>query len=78
MDENGNAARVQFHGLGLRGDMQRDAPAALRAKINLLLTDTRYVEKVARMRDAFLRDAQVQNFESLVDEHSTASCKAAS
>ncbi len=49
MDEHGNAARVVYHGLGLRLDLRRATPAALRAATERLLRESSYREAVERM-----------------------------
>jgi UDP:flavonoid glycosyltransferase YjiC (YdhE family) len=54
-DQPGNAARVVFHGLGLRGDHRRDGPAEIRRKLDALTADAAIRERVRRMREAFVR-----------------------
>ena len=49
-EENGNAARVEFHDLGLRGSRTRDSAAEIRRKIDQVLTDATYSESVARLQ----------------------------
>ena len=52
LDENGNAARVEFHGLGRRGRLE-DGPGTVRASIDELLADPAYRRNVAKMRAHF-------------------------
>jgi zeaxanthin glucosyltransferase len=49
-DQAGNAARVVFHGLGLRGSLRRDSAAQLRRKLHTLLEDEGYRGRAAVMR----------------------------
>lgn len=48
--QNGNAARVKYHGLGIVGDLEKDGPAEIRVSIRLLLNESRYRERVNAMR----------------------------
>lgn len=50
-DQEGNAARVIFHGLGLVGDRDADDAAQLRRQIERLLGDRSFATAVGRMRD---------------------------
>ena len=52
-DQNGNAARVATHGLGIVGDPVRDQAEQVRHHIQTLLTDPVYQTRVSRMRDCF-------------------------
>jgi UDP:flavonoid glycosyltransferase YjiC (YdhE family) len=54
-DQPGNAARIVFHGLGIRGDHRRDGPAEIRRKLDALTGDAAIRERVQRMRAAFVR-----------------------
>ena len=51
-DQNGNAARVAFHGLGVVGDRERDDAATMRAHIETVLTDDAYRRKAAAWGDS--------------------------
>jgi len=53
-DQPGNAARVVFHGLGLRGDPDRETAVGLAQKVRRILGNPEYRENVGRMRSAFL------------------------
>jgi zeaxanthin glucosyltransferase len=54
-DQPGNAARIVFHGLGMRGDHRRDGPDEIRRKLDALVADAGIRERVLRMRRAFVR-----------------------
>jgi hypothetical protein len=45
VDQNGNAARVCFHKLGLRGNIQRETINGLRNKLKILLTELPFVAR---------------------------------
>ena len=54
MDGNGNAARVEYHGLGLRGNRRRESTAQIGRKIDQVLGDRRYKANVLRMQEKYL------------------------
>jgi UDP:flavonoid glycosyltransferase YjiC (YdhE family) len=66
-EENGNAARVAFHGLGLRGDPVRDGPAEIAARIQTLLTDPTYRSRVTGMRERLRHYAQTDRVAELLE-----------
>jgi zeaxanthin glucosyltransferase len=51
MDPPGNAVRVVYHGLGLRGDMVQDSAADIAHNIQTVLTEKQYRDNVQRMRE---------------------------
>jgi UDP:flavonoid glycosyltransferase YjiC (YdhE family) len=53
-EENGNAARVLYHGLGLRGNLRRDSPRRIGARIAQVLSEPGYKSRVTAMRDRML------------------------
>jgi UDP:flavonoid glycosyltransferase YjiC (YdhE family) len=53
-DRNGNAARVAFHGLGMRGDYHRDTPAQAAQRIDKVLHNPQYKANVNRMQQIYL------------------------
>lgn len=57
IDQPGNAARVVYHGLGLKGRMRSESAAGLRRKIATLLEDPRYRTRAAQMAETLRRDA---------------------
>jgi UDP:flavonoid glycosyltransferase YjiC (YdhE family) len=52
-DHNGCAARVAFHGLGLRGNLRNDSPIQIADKIDEVLRTPRYRANVERMRQIY-------------------------
>jgi MGT family glycosyltransferase len=52
-DQPGNAARVEYHRLGLRGDHRRVTVRALHDMLDDLTTDPAYQRSVDQMRNAF-------------------------
>ncbi|MEO1064386.1 MAG: glycosyltransferase [Actinomycetota bacterium] len=57
-DQDGNAARVAHHGLGVRGASD-DAPATIRAHVDRLTTDASIARRIAEMRTALVGDERV-------------------
>jgi UDP:flavonoid glycosyltransferase YjiC (YdhE family) len=53
-DRNGCAARVAYHGLGLRGDFHRDTPAQIAQKIDQVLHNPQHKANVDRMQQIYL------------------------
>jgi zeaxanthin glucosyltransferase len=54
-DQPGNAARVEYHGLGLKGSMRFDRGPAIRRKVERLLTEPHFQRNLSAMRDRFDR-----------------------
>ncbi|MDJ0728435.1 MAG: glycosyltransferase [Crocosphaera sp.] len=52
-DQNGNAARIAYHGLGITGDIQQDNATKIRQDIDNLLNHQSYRIQVNRMRNCF-------------------------
>ncbi len=55
VDQNGCAARVAHHGLGVLGDKDRDDIEAIERNVDKALSDPTYRENVAAMRDVVER-----------------------
>ena len=51
-DQIGNAVRIAFHGIGLRGDRHRDSPATIRRKALTILSDPSFRQNLVRLRDS--------------------------
>ena len=51
-DQNGNALKLEHHGLGLRGAFAHERPNDLKTKLLRLLAEDAFREKVRRFRDA--------------------------
>ncbi len=52
-DQPGNAARVVFHGLGLRGDKEKIKPAELVAQISRVMDEPSFRERIGKMSARF-------------------------
>lgn len=53
LDQNGNAARVEHHGLGLVGQWGVDGPAEIVAHLDRLISEPSFRSNVAAMREIF-------------------------
>lgn len=69
MDENGNAARIEYLGLGRRRDMLRDDADALRREIDDVMRGERIAEAVRAMRTTLQRYEAEQRLERAVEAH---------
>jgi UDP:flavonoid glycosyltransferase YjiC (YdhE family) len=54
IDQNGNAARVEYHGLGLRGNIHRESSAQIISKIERVLIEPQFKTNVHKMRQIYL------------------------
>lgn len=54
-DPMGNAARVEYHGLGLRGDASTDTESMIVKKMQDLIDDKSFVKNVLKMRNINLK-----------------------
>ena len=54
-DQNGCAARVAYHQLGLMADKDSDGPEVIKEKIEEVLTNEQFREKVADMHNHYLK-----------------------
>jgi UDP:flavonoid glycosyltransferase YjiC (YdhE family) len=68
MDQNGNAARVAYHGLGLTGDIQRDTPAQIAQKIERILSNPHYKAKVRHMQQLYRAYQQSDRAVHLIEQ----------
>lgn len=72
-DQNGNAARIEYHKLGLRGVIRKEPIHKMRKKIELLLTEQYFVENVFKMKDIFEKyekeDRTISLIESFLKEN---------
>jgi MGT family glycosyltransferase len=57
-DEPGNAARVVYHGLGLRLELEQVSPATLGSSIDRLLNDGSFLTNARRMSQQFIEMEQ--------------------
>jgi MGT family glycosyltransferase len=70
-DQPGNAARVVFHRLGLRGDMRRATPEAIRELLDHAMTNRNvYLENLERMRGCFTDPRPLEDIMDLVEQAS--------
>lgn len=65
-DQNGNAARIAYYGLGLRGSRRRDTPAAIRRKAMRVLEDESFLIRVREIRQIAL-SAEEKLFAAAID-----------
>ena len=54
-DQNGCAARVAYHQLGLKGDKDKDDAKAIRQKIEMVLDSDLYKKRVEKMHQNYLK-----------------------
>ena len=52
LDPPGNAVRVAYHGLGLRGDMVHDTAADIASNIQTVLNDPQYQQNIQALQEA--------------------------
>ncbi|MEO1590249.1 MAG: nucleotide disphospho-sugar-binding domain-containing protein [Cyanobacteria bacterium J06632_22] len=52
-DQNGDASRVAYQGVGIAGDIARDQPEQIRHHIQTLLKESQYQTQVARMQACY-------------------------
>ncbi len=73
-DQNGSAARVEYHGLGVVGDKDRDSAETIGANVEWALTDTALRTRVEEVRDLIREsersDLAVRTIEALMAEAS--------
>ncbi len=53
-DQNGCAARISYHGLGILGDTDQDDASAIKQKIEEVLQNKAYKEKIQQMNKLYL------------------------
>lgn len=66
-DQDGNAARVAYHGLGLRGDKDRDSTEEIAAKLERVLTEPGFKTAADRFRRRYLEEREQGRLEEVVD-----------
>ena len=49
-DQQGNAARIVYHKLGIRGDRLKDSPAVIRNHVEQATKEPQFNENLAKMR----------------------------
>jgi UDP:flavonoid glycosyltransferase YjiC (YdhE family) len=76
LDQPGNAARVEYHKIGLRGNLKRDKPKVIEDKINKLLCNKDYYEdNIKHLKQEMLGsgdfDKGIKFIESYMQRHSS-------
>ena len=66
VDQNGNAARVAYHKIGIRADKDRDSANEIERNLDELLTDPQYKTNVVKMGGDFKRYRAEKRAEALV------------
>lgn len=69
-DPIGNAARIAYHGLGLRGDAAADTESDILGKLNQLLVNPSFKENIIKLKDRnsqYTKQHFLDAFHSLVD-----------
>jgi zeaxanthin glucosyltransferase len=69
VDQRGNAARVVFHRLGLRGELEQDRECDIHSKLEHLLSTSEYRHNVLAMRREMARWESREPFMTLVEPH---------
>jgi len=67
-DQNGCAARVHYHQLGIMADKDKDQPEDISTKIKLILTDNKYKQRIIEMQKHFIKYKADGCLENIVDE----------
>jgi UDP:flavonoid glycosyltransferase YjiC (YdhE family) len=65
-DPRGNAARIQYHGLGLKGEVKSTDRETIKNQLHELLTDPKFKVNLKRMKDADQRYTG-ENFVKLIE-----------
>ena len=67
-DSNGNAVKIAYHRLGLKGDIVRDTPEMITARMHSVLSTPVYKENVLRLRNRMQAKYTKQNFLTLFEQ----------
>ena len=67
-DQNGNAARLAYHGLGIVSERSQNTAARVYEHVQTLLTEGRYRTNVERMRQCFQQYVQQQRAVEIVEK----------
>ena len=68
VDQNGCAARVAHHGLGIMADKDRDKAPDIRRNVAAILTDSTYRTRIEAMREQFCRYSEANQAVHLIEE----------
>lgn len=66
-DQNGCAARVAFHGLGIMADKDLDSAAKVESRIEKILNENIYREKIELMHQKYLQYKKTQKLEQTIN-----------
>lgn len=61
-DQQGNAARVVFHRMGIRGDIKTDGASTIAAKLKLLLSDCSFRESIRAFNQKLCYDVRAADY----------------
>ncbi|PHN08609.1 nucleotide disphospho-sugar-binding domain-containing protein [Flavilitoribacter nigricans] len=67
-DQNGCAARVAYHEMGLIGDKDQDSPEAIHRKIRRVLSEDRYRRRMRELHESYLAYKAEGRLEKVVDK----------
>ncbi|WP_235299316.1 glycosyltransferase [Portibacter marinus] len=67
-DQNGCAARIQYHQVGLRGDRNTESDDQIKKKIRKLLSDENFQNNVLKFQKEYLLQKQKQSLTKLIDQ----------
>ena len=68
IDQVGNACRVQYHKIGLKGDVKKDSAKLLKSKINTVLTGASFKANIQKMKNEMLSNDNSDEILTLFDE----------
>jgi UDP:flavonoid glycosyltransferase YjiC (YdhE family) len=68
IDQVGNACRVQYHKIGLKGDVKKDSGKLLKHKVNTVLTDLSFKENIHKMKNEMLSNDNSEEILNLFDQ----------
>ena len=61
-DENGNAARMAYHGVAVVGDKDKDGAADIHKNIKTVLTDSEFLKKISEYNEIYTAYRQKKLF----------------
>lgn len=68
-DQNGNAARVVYHKLGLRGKIRTESTKSIKRKISKILSDNQYINNIEKMKEIFNSYENKMDATSIIESH---------
>jgi MGT family glycosyltransferase len=68
-DQNGNAARIFYHKIGLRGNIRKDSTNTIRRKINQILNTNLFQVNIKSMQKAFINCEQKSSYIEIIEHH---------